>query len=156
MMAAAMRVAMKRARRLHNDQRDIVGGHRALQQLQTVLVIGQGQPLAGRMEIDVESCFTGVESADLLAWRRSWAVPCLACGTCSPSSGQDQMKGGRVERIHGPQTKGLAILPARLSAGGHPRRPNRISIRFWPIVHPRVFQRAHAARYPNPHSWEIA
>ena len=66
---------------------------RRLSVLSPSRVVGDAQPRPIGMEIDVEPRFTYVDTDVDLVARLVRARPCLACGTCSPSSVQDKREG---------------------------------------------------------------
>ena len=111
--------------RLHHHARDLVGLKTTLQSLYALGIVGERVSQTERMNVDVESSLYRRRCRRRLALRLVRAKPCLACGTCSPSSVQDSRE-GQTDQAH-PRFASQGVHdPARPTArgwpppGGHP------------------------------------
>jgi hypothetical protein len=68
----AVSLAVKLARRLHDDKRDFIGGQRFFQSFEAGRIIADGELLANRMDKDVKPSFTDVDSGVDLRCRASF------------------------------------------------------------------------------------
>lgn len=119
----AMGVAMELARRLHHDAYRPQPNQKPLQLTDAAFVIADPPALALGMDkdIDIEPVFTRPRRRKLKMPRLVWVKPCLAYGTCSPSSVQDKREDGRTKLTYG-SSQGACGPDRKIPWGLHPSR----------------------------------